>query len=344
MAEILTQAEIDALIASLVAEQAEAGSTGARRPARAAETAESPPTHRRVRTYDFKRPDKFSKEQLRTLHVIHENFARLLTTHYTATFRTMVQLVVGSVDQSTYQEFIRSIHNPSIICPFSLKPLQGTCVLDINPVVGFPMIDRMFGGPGSALPRVRELTDIEATVMMRVIRGTLAALRDAWANIIVVEPEPMQIETNPIFVQYAAPNDICVTVAIDVRVGEHVGVITLCLPYLTLEPTLGKLSAHNWYGSGPVQQKEDDLRVLQQRIGTARVPLAVELGRTRLTVRELLDLGAGDLILLDQRADEDVTVLVGAQPKFRARPGLRRGRLAVQVTGLVPKGEPEDDE
>lgn len=345
MAEILTQSEIDALIASLVAEQAEDGK-GARAqfPAGGLEP-EGPATPaRRVRTYDFKRPDKFSKEQLRTLHVLHESFARLLTTFYTATFRTMVQLVVGSVDQSTYQEFIRSIHNPSVICPFTLEPLQGTCVMDINPIVAFPMIDRMFGGPGTTLPRVRELTDIEATVMMRVIRGTLAAFRDAWANIVAVQPEPMNIETNPIFVQYAAPNDIVVTVAIDVRVGEHVGVITLCLPYLTLEPTLGKLSAHNWYGSGPVHQKEEDMRLLHQRIGTARVPVAVELGRTELTVRELLDLSAGDLIVLDRRVGEDVVVTVGDQPKFMAAPGQLRGRLAVQVTGLVPKGEPEDDQ
>ncbi|MFO7171549.1 MAG: flagellar motor switch protein FliM [Bacillota bacterium] len=333
--EILTQAEIDALIASLMAEQ-----EGQPQETKKEERPQPP---RRVRTYDFRRPDKFSKDQLRSIQVIHEGFARLLTTFYTATFRTVVQLVVGSVDQMTYSEFIRSVSNPSVICPFTLSPLQGTCVLDINPVVAFPMIDRLLGGPGTALPRVRELTDIEQTVIMRVIRGTLEAYREAWSNLVELSPAPGGIETNPIFVQVAAPNEIVVTVAIDVRVGEHVGVITLCLPYLTLEPVIPKLTTRTWFGTRTVQEQPEGRAALARRISGAVVPLTVQLGTAELTIRELLDLQVGDLIVLDRRVDEELTVYVGNQPKFRARPGQRSGRLAVRLTGLVPKGEPEDD-
>ncbi|BDG59363.1 flagellar motor switch protein FliM [Caldinitratiruptor microaerophilus] len=336
MAEILTQAEIDALIASLMAEEAKQPQGGAP-PAEAA-------AHRRLRLYDFRRPDKFSKDQLRSLQVIHENFARLLTTFFTASFRTVVQIVIGSVDQGTYGEFIRAVNNPSVLCPFRLPPLDGTCVLDVSPVVAFPMIDRMFGGPGSSLPKARELTDIEQTVMMRIIRGILRALQEAWENLVAVEPEPLGIENNPIFVQVASANEIVVTVAVDVRVGEHVGVITLCFPYVTLEPILDRLTSHNWFGTGPRQPTAADRQALEKRLARTRVPVTVELGRAELTVRELLDLAVGDVVVLDRRVGEACTVFVGDQPKFTAVPGTVRGRLAAQVRARLPGEEPQEDE
>lgn len=336
MAEILTQAEIDALIASLTAGETQPAPVPAALP-------ESIP-QRRVRVYDFRRPDKFSKDQLRSLQIIHESFARVLTTFFTANFRTMVQIVIGSVDQGTYEEFIRSVQNPSILCPFRLPPLDGTCVLDISPNVAFPMLDRIFGGPGTGVPRPRELTDIEQTVMMRIIHGTLRALQEAWQNLVAVEPEPLRLESNPIFVQVTAPSDIVVTVAADVRVGEHVGVISLCFPYVTLEPLMDRLTIRNWFGTGPRQATPDDRHVLERRLARAAVPVAVELGRAELTVRELLDLAPGDVVVLDRRAGEDCVVYVGDQPKFLARPGTVGGRLAVQVRGTVPREEPDDDE
>lgn len=336
MAEILSQTEIDSLIATLLKEESGA------QPEETAGRSPDPRAPRRVRAYDFKRPDKFSKEQLRTLQVIHENFARLLTTYYTATFRTMVQLVVGSVDQSTYSEFIRSVQNPSVICPFTLSPLQGTCVLDVNPLVAFPMLDRMFGGPGSALTQVRELTDIEKIVMQRVVQGTLSALREAWASVDEVNPEISGIEANPIFVQVAAPNEIVATIAIDVRVGEHVGVITLCIPHLTLEPILTKLSAHNRFAGSARQVRAGDRPALEESMGQALVPVTARLGQAELNIRELLQLAPGDLILLERRTDDHLEIFVGNQRRFSGRPGQSRGRLAVEITGLLESGGAED--
>lgn len=329
MAEILSQAEIDALISSI--SPADPG-TGVPATPRAAERPQ-----RRVRAYDFRRPDKFSKDQLRTLQMVHEGFARLLTTHFTATFRTVVQLVVGSVDQATYAEFIRAIHNPSVLCPFRPHPLHGTCVLDINPVLAFPMLDRMFGGPGSGLKEVRELTEIEKQVMLRVVRGTLGCLQEAWANLTAVEPEPTEIETNPLFVQEAAPSEIVATITLDVRVGEHVGAITLCIPHLTLEPILVKLSAHNWFGGLQRPTLPEEVETMRLRLETAPVDLVAQLGRTELTMRELLQLAPGDVLMVQQPSAEPVLMLVDGRPKFAAEPGLRRGRLAARITGTIDK-------
>jgi flagellar motor switch protein FliM len=333
LADILSQAEIDALIAAMVnQEQENAGK-------RAAAQSQSP---KRIRQYDFLRPDKFSKDQIRTLQMIHENFIRPLQTYFAGRFRTMVQMVVGSVDQTTYAEFLRSLSNPSVICPFTAAPLPGTCVLDLNPVIAFPMIDRLFGGPGAAISQTRPLTEIEVAVMQGVIRGTLDAYAEAWRNVYDMKMTPGNIETNPMFVQYAAPGEIVITVAIDVRVGEHVGVITLCLPHLTLEPILDKLSAHNWFKVQSREIRPADAAAIESVVGEARVPVSVELGRTELTVGDILGLNPGDVIVLDSRLTDPVRVMVGNQSKFLGSPGQVRGRMVVEITGDAAKGDDED--
>lgn len=254
----------------------------------------------------------------------------------------MVQMVVGSVDQNTYAEFIRSISNPSVICPFTVSPLPGTCVLDINPVIAFPMIDKLMGGPGAALQQVRPLTEIETAVMQGVLRGTLQAYAEAWKNISDLSITPGPIETNPMFVQVAAPSEIVITVAIDVRVGEHVGVITLCLPHLTLEPILDRLSAHNWFKTQAREVRPGDAEALEAIVGGARVPVVAELGRAELTVGEIIDLSIGDVILLEADRQSPVTVYVGNQAKFTGAPGRVRGKLAVEITGDATKGDDQD--
>jgi flagellar motor switch protein FliM len=333
LADILTQAEIDALIAAMVNE-------GQEDDAHKAAASQAP---KRVRQYDFRKQNKFSKDQVRTLQMIHENFIRPLQTYFAGRFRTMVQMVVGSVDQTTYAEFIRSISNPSVICPFSMAPLPGSCVLDLNPVVAFPMIERLFGGPGGALAQVRPLTEIEGAVMQGVIRGTLDAYAEAWRNVYEMKLTPGNIETNPMFVQVAAPGESVITVAIDVRVGEHVGVITLCLPHLTLEPILDRLSAHNWFKTQAREVKAADLAVLESVVGEARVPIVAELGRADLTIGEILELSVGDVILLDTDLENPVRLAVGNQSKFVGRPGQVRGRLAIEITGDATKGDDENE-
>lgn len=336
MAEILSQKEIDDLIAAMVAEE-----TG-RSPQKAQPQVVSI-GHRRVRVYDFRRPDKFSKDQLRTLHMIHDNFSRLLTTFFSGQFRTMVQMVVGSVDQATYQEFVRSVTNPTVLGVFSLPPLKGNCVIDINPAISFPMLDRLFGGPGQALQQNRPLTEIEQVVMSRVVNGTLDALKEAWKNIIGFTPRLERLETSPLFAQIVAPNEIVVTVAIDVRVGEHVGAITLCLPFIVLEPILEKISAHNWFSSATSEVDPVDTEILRQRVGEARVQLVAQLGSAEVTVGELLDLEPGDVVVLDQKTNQELLMFVGTRPKFTILPGVRNGRMAARIRGLVEEGEETDE-
>lgn len=336
MAEILSQKEIDDLIAAMVAEETD----GSPQKAQPQVTSIG---HRRVRVYDFRRPDKFSKDQLRTLHMIHDNFSRLLTTFFSGQFRTMVQMVVGSVDQATYQEFVRSVSNPTVLGVFSLPPLKGNCVIDINPAITFPMLDRLFGGPGQTLQQNRPLTEIEQVVMSRVLGGTLSTLQEAWKNIVTLTPRLDRLETSPLFTQIVAPNEIVVTVAIDVRVGEHVGAITMCLPFMVLEPILEKLSAHNWFSAATSDVDPVDVEIIKERVGKAKVHLVAQVGSADVTVGELLDLEPGDVVVLDQRTDQELLLFVGTKPKFTLLPGVRNGRMAARIRGLVEGGEDTDE-
>lgn len=343
MAEILTQREIDELIAQMGAGgEIDLGAPPTGKTASARRDRESL-GDKRVRVYDFRRPDKFSKDQLRTLSMIHDNFARLLTGYFSATFRTMVAVSIASVDDLTYEEFTRGVSNPSVMGIFSLGPLKGNAIIDINPNIAFPMIDRMFGGPGQGLDKPRPLTEIENTVMERLISGFLQILTEAWVNIAKLTPRMEGLESNPMFAQIVAPNEIVIIVTLDCKIGENRGQMAICLPYILIEPILPRLSAHNWFSATQREATPETLARLQGRLEEARVPLSVRLGEANLTVRDLLGLEKDDVIVLDQRVTDRLLAYIGNKPKFWAEPGKMGSRLAVRLTGLVEQKEDDDE-
>ena len=343
MAEILTQQEIDDLIAAMGAGEPVREQAPAVEPVRAPSPQREGQRERRVRVYDFRRPDKFSKEQLRTISMIHDNFTRLLATFFSAHFRAVVQLSLSSVDQMTYGEFTRALSDPTVLSIFTLKPLKGNGLLDITPAVAFPMIDRLFGGPGQAVEKIRPLTEIEQTVMDRLSRGFLSSLAEAWRNVIELEPRLEAMESNPMFAQIASPNEIVVAVVIDLRMGEHRGNINLCLPYLLIEPVLPKLSAHSWFASSQREATPELLSNLNHRLAETGVPLIAVLGQAAVSVRDLLGLEAGDVVRLDTRVGGEIDVTVGSRPKFTGQPGTFNGRLAVRIKALAGSEEDEDE-
>lgn len=346
LAEILSQTEIDALIKAMAV-----GGLAPSRPQpsptlgppSAVQTAGSGVQDKRIRVYDFRRPDKFSKDQLRTLSMVHDNFTRMLSTYFSANFRTVFSLFLTSVDQITYGEFTQTLSEPTIMSIFSMPPLKGNAIMDISPSLAFPMIDRLLGGPGQGLERLRPLTEIESSVMERVIRGFLDALAESWRNIVDSKPRLEAVETNPSFSQVVPPNEICVGILIEVKLGEHKGAISLCVPYIMLEPVVGRLSAHNWFASAKRESSPAFLSELNRRLTEASVPLSAVLGEAELTIKELVDLEVGDVILLNRRVDQEVELLVGNRPKFDAIPGTLNDRMALRVT-QVHRSEEDNDE
>ncbi len=338
MADILSQQEVDELVKMVMQSERRAATQ-----VPAEDSAHSPPS-RRIRVYDFRRPDKFSKDQIRTLQMLHDNYARLLTSYLSTALRTMVRVDVVAVEQLSFEEFLDSLPNPAVVAVVSMSPMKGNALLDLEPNLAFAIIDRLFGGPGAKPDTTRPLTDVEETVLGRILGGMLQLLAEAWRNIMVLEPKLQVIESNPLFAQVVSPGEMTVVVVLSAELAECEGGIKLCLPYITIEPALPKLSAQHWFTRGMRQEDAPEkLEELKRRLKRVEVPINVALGSTRLTVRELLNLRVGDVIRLDNSVDQDLCLYVGSRPKFWCRPGRVGPRLACRITAPIREEESEDE-
>jgi flagellar motor switch protein FliM len=333
MTEVLSQDEIDQLLTAI--------SSGDIDTEDVATHSES--SNRKIKIYDFKRPDKFSKEQIRTVSIMHETFARLTTTSLSANLRSLVQVHVASVDQLTYEEFIRSIPNPTTLAVINMDPLKGSAILEIDPAITFSIIDRLFGGKGEGTKVTRDLTDIEQSVMEGIIVRILGNMREAWSQVIDLRPRLGQIETNPQFAQIVPPTEMVVLVTLETKVGEVEGMMNFCIPYLTIEPIISKLSAQYWYSSVRRGTTTENLNTLRDRLAAIEVDVVAEIGRLQLTMREVLSLSLGDVIRLQNvRISDSMSLNVGNKTKFLCKPGLLGKKLAVQIIKQI-KG-PDADE
>jgi flagellar motor switch protein FliM len=331
MTEVLSQAEIDALLAAISSGEMNA------------EELKKEEMERKVKTYDFKRALRFSKDQIRTLTRIHENYARLLTTYFSAQLRTFVQISVASVDQLPYEEFIRSIPKMTILNIFEAEPLEGRMVMEVNPNIAYAMLERLLGGQGVAPSKIGTLTEIETTIMERIFSRALYNFAEAWKNVIEIEPELELLEVNPQFMQIVSPNETVAVISFSTKIGETTGMINLCLPHVVLEPLMVKLSAHYWLSTQKKSRNEQEVQILEERVRKAKLPLIAELGTSVISVGEFLNLAVGDVIQLDQRSEEKIKIRIGQKVKYLARPGTSRGRVAVLIENVLEE-EVEDDE
>lgn len=327
MAEVLSQNEIDALLSAI--------STGEMD----IEEVKSIEEEKKVKVYDFKRPDKLSKDQLRTLQMIHETFARLNTTMLSAQLRSNVQINVVSVDQLTYEEFIRSIPEFTILAIFDTGSLEGNAILEINPNIIFTVIDRLFGGPGEIIELTRELTDIEQTVVERVLLKLLGNLRESWSNIIEVSPRVEQIESNPQFVQIVGPNEMVVLITFEVRIGQAEGMMNMCIPYIMIEPIVSKLSAQYWFSSVRKESNAENFEALKGKLNKVKVPFVVNVGSADITLKDLINLKAGDVMPLKSDIKNPMDVFVGNNLKFKAVPGTIGKKMAVSINEVIHEKE-----
>lgn len=319
MNEVLSREEIDALLRNV-------GSAAGP----AAETREGS-----VSPYDFRRPDKFSKDLLRNVQVISETFARLVSTSLSAFLRTTVHLAVTSVDQLSFNEFMGSLPSPTVLTVFSVAPVDGSAIFEVNPVVAFSIIDRLLGGAGTAPRRPRELTEIERSLVEAVVGRVLVEFVEAWRDVMVFEPEIQTMESDPQFVQIAAPSQTVILISFDTAVGSSSGMVSLCLPDIVLEAASGKMSLRQRFGRGPRHTDAKCAADLQVALEETRLPVVAVLGRTSVTFGELLCLEPGDVVKIGTRVDEDLAIVIGERQRLRGRPGLLGRSLAVQITGTT---------
>ena len=333
MTEVLSQDEIDQLLTAI-----SAGDT---------DTEDFRPVNdtRKIKIYDFKRPDKFSKEQIRTVSIMHETFARLTTTALSAQLRSMAHVHVASVDQLTYEEFIRSIPTPTTLAVINMDPLKGNAILEIDPSVTFSIIDRLFGGTGQGTKVQRDLTDIEQSVMEGIIVRILANMREAWTQVIDLRPRLGQIETNPQFAQIVPPSEMVVLVTLETKVGEEEGMMNFCIPYINIEPIISKLSSQFWFSSVRRSSTTQYMGVLKEKLSTVDMDVVAEIGSINLPVRDVLNLRVGDVVRLSNvRVGDPFTLSVGNKKKFLCQAGVIGKKVAVQVLKKLADIEQEEFE
>ncbi|MGB9804489.1 flagellar motor switch protein FliM [Desulfofundulus sp.] len=323
MQEVLSQGEIDSLLAALTSGELNLEEVP---------KTQAPP----VKSYDFRRPNKFSKEHLRTLEMLHQHFARLLSSFLSGYLRTAVNVEMASVGQMIYEEFIRSIPSPTALAVFSLKPLEGSALLEVNSQVVFPMLDLLFGGPGTSTVPMRELTDIELTVVKRLVERILEHMAQAWHDFYPVEPEVQDIESNPRMQQMYSPNEVVALITFAVAINEEErGFMNLCLPYILMEPVISRLSVRQQFSRQVGGPRPEDIERLSHWLGFSRVELQVILGETEITVHELLQLQEGDVIVLNRHLNQDLDLYVEGERKFGVQAGRVGQNLAVQVVSLI---------
>jgi flagellar motor switch protein FliM len=328
LTDILSQDEIDALLSALdsgdISHEEFGGAQGG---------------DARARLYDFKRPDKFSKDQLRTIHFLHETFGRIWASSLSGMLRNLVNMTVVSVDQLTYKEFLLAIPDPSVICVFSMPPLEGRAILEFSPAIAFPIIDRLLGGHGSANQRIRELSDIEKRIISTLVEEGLSFLKEAWMSMMELYPEMETVESNPMFVQVVPPNDMVLLLTLESKIGDFTGVINLCYPYTLLEPILTRLSQQFLISSTGRGATEHSRKLVLETLRETKLEIDVVLGEAELPMGDVLNMREGDLVKLEAKTDDELKVIVGEKLKFAGVPGTVDGKMAVMITRYITNPE-----
>ncbi len=322
MAKILSQDEIDALLNTVSAgEDIEE------------QLSDSEDSFRSIVAYDFKHPNRVSKDQIRNLENIHDNFAGHLGSSLSTITRAMVDMHLVSVDQITYSEFLMSLANPSCTFTVDIDPLQGACIVDFNPTLSFLFIDRMFGGVGKILETDRELTGIEKSVMVKIANKVFEELGLAWAHIESLEFKQVGFETNPQFVQIIPPGETVIVISFQMKMLGSSGLLTICYPYVTLESVIDKLTAQQWSGASDRSDLDDERNQMANNLQKVNMEITATLGETSLKMREFLKLKVDDVVAISRKPEEAMELSVNGRRKFLARPGLRGKHRGCEIVG-----------
>jgi flagellar motor switch protein FliM len=329
--EVLSQNEIDALLSALTTGEMDA------------EELKKENSKKKVKLYDFKRALRFSKDQIRSLTRIHENFSRLLTTYFSTKLRTYVQISVASADQIPYEEFIRSIPKMTILNVYEVPPLDGRVVIEINPNIAYAMLDRFLGGRGVSINKVDNLTEIETKIMTQLFEQAMDNFREAWATVADIDPFLSEFEVNPQFLQSVSPNETVVVISLNTQIGDTSGIINICIPHVVLEPIIPKLSAHYWMQNSQKERIPEEIETLKKKIKLAQLPVTAQLGTSEITIQEFLQLDVGDYIQLEQEINKPIIVKVGDEPKFTGQPGNINKKVAIQIMDQIQGGKMDDE-
>ncbi len=317
MGDVLSQSEIDNLLSALNNGEFD--------------SAELDEVEEQVKDYNFARPSKFSKDHLRTLVFIFEHYARLLSTNLPVYLRKNVQVEVMHAEAATYQEFSNSLSNPVLLGVVNFMPLEGNIIIEMASGLGYTIVDRMLGGSGVPLEKAREFTEIELTIIERIMVVCTNLLVEPWHNVQVLEPMLERIETNSQFAQFVSPNEMTSIVTMNIRIGDVEGLFNICIPYAVVEPVIEKINTKYWYSTAEVRDEDVYREIIENSLNRAQIPVRAIMGKSAISVNDFMHLQVGDIIKVDTKIEDELDVYVGNIKKFSALPGAYDDAYAVKI-------------
>ncbi len=336
MTDLLDQNEVDALLASIDSAPEEEAATDAPQEQVFMSNRHRADEPLEIRPYDFKRPERVSKDQMRALETLHEAFGRNFAAALSGFLRTIIEVKVAHIEQLTYSEFIHGLPNPTCFNLITANPLEGQMCLEISPLIIYPIIDRLLGGSNADLfiPQ-RPLTMIEQRLVSKITDRAMSALAEAWETVTPVTFTLAETESNPQFVQIVPPNEVVVVVGFELKMGGRAGTMSLCIPFNVIEPVMDKLISQSWQAYGNARS-DDDLRdLLSEKLGRAKLTTAAVLAETTITVGDLLSMAPGDVIVTEKPANRPVVMSIEGRKKFLANLGQFKGKRALKITRPV---------
>ncbi|MBB5021427.1 flagellar motor switch protein FliM [Desulfurispira natronophila] len=326
MADILSQEEIDALLSSVSTDD---------EPEEAVETLSV--TKKKVSLYDFKRPDRVSKDQMRSIKNLHDKFARNFSSSLSGYLRSITDMNLISVDQMTYGEFLMSLPNPTSFNIVSMLPLDGNAVLEINPSLVFPIIDKLLGGQGEPIDEVREITDIEQNVIGGVLAIALRELAEVWQPIINIRFKIELRETSPHVIQIVSQNEVVILLVFEIKVGDVSGMMNICIPAIALEPIMPKIDSQDWLIGAKKMHATGNVQQIKNIAATTKVDIHADLGATTMKLRDVLTLEKDDIITLGTKVREPMVLTVGNMKKYYGEIGIIDNNKAFKIQRKIVK-------
>lgn len=326
MGEVLSQSEIDNLLKALSSGEIDADEM-------------KDNNEKQVKNYDFARPTKFSKEHLRTLEIIFEHYGRLLSTNLPAYLRRAVQVEVVNSESVIYSEFSNALSNPVLLGVIDMDPLEGSIVMELSSNLAYCIVDRLLGGGGVPLEKIRDYTEIELVILERIFTICVNLLREPWQNVVSITPRLERIETNSQFAQIISPSETIAIITINVKIGDVEGLMNVCLPFGVLESVMDKLNTKYWFSTMQEKDSNSYEEAIESLISKAQIPVKAVLGNSSISVNDFINLHIGDVIKLDRKIDEELDIYVGNIKKFEAMPGSTNDNYAVRITQILKEEE-----
>ena len=326
MSEILSQAEIDDLLNSLMA-----GDT-------ASETEDTSSANQlKVKEYDFRTANRFPKEQMRTFHVVFETFSQLFSNRLSSVLRVSCECEILSIEECSYSEFNNSLPAPVVLAIMDSPPMYGSLIFQMSPEFAYMLISRLFGG-GTTGENSKQFTEIELALVERILRQAVTVFDEAWDKVLGLSTQIERIETSPQFAQITAPNEPVAVIILNITMGEETGLMSICIPHTAIEPVAQQLNTRMWYSSSGTRddgRAEERTAILTGKLMKTPIPLIAFFEQTPATVSDIINLQIGDVIKLDHAVDQPLTIKVSHIPKFRASIGTLGSKYALQIVDVI---------